>query len=448
MKNPTMRTLLALLLAAMFVVGCADDTTDSSGATGDVTAEPPTGTDVVSNESDGSTGVDAAPGPVDPCDPNPCVNPPSTTCKDNAVMAYEDTGVCTHNVEAGTAECEFTALDPVPCGDDEICTSGICAQPGDPASYEFADDASYVSSLTVPMDAADGDCCFDYNADGEIDNKLGTVLKALKTIFDANEALTEAVEGGDVNILFEYVGLDSATDDDDISMNGFFGETDAAYADNISGSADFEASDDSFLPGTATPLISFQDASIAAGVLSGGPALFVLSLPLLEGVDLVLNVHETRIEAQASAGTAGEAGDRGLNLTEGKLGGVIPMEELYAALNGYVSSSCDCLGLGEEPWLGDGSGGPWLGEGTDVKCSDTAKANKDNCDSPDDEVCNQLAGFCSIIVGVLGPDIDQDNNGLDDSLSVGLMLEAVSANITGVAGAGGDEPEVEEAGSE
>ena len=68
---------------------------------------------------------------VDPCDPNPCDNPPPSQCADDEItlITYEAPGQCT--VDAGLPQCLFVeAL--VDCQEDgKICFGGNCVEPSD-----------------------------------------------------------------------------------------------------------------------------------------------------------------------------------------------------------------------------------------------------------------------------------------------------------------------------
>ena len=60
------------------------------------------------------------------------------------------------------------------CSDDTTTSSA-----GPACSYEFTDDVAYVKGLRLGSVADDGSdaCCFDFDNDGEIDNKIGDFIK-------------------------------------------------------------------------------------------------------------------------------------------------------------------------------------------------------------------------------------------------------------------------------
>lgn len=62
---------------------------------------------------------------ADPCDPNPCDQPPPDTCTDATTRSVAaNPGTCT--VTAGRAECDYPVSD-VACAQGETCSGGVCA---------------------------------------------------------------------------------------------------------------------------------------------------------------------------------------------------------------------------------------------------------------------------------------------------------------------------------
>lgn len=425
-----LRTTLVLLAAcsiALATTACDSGDSDSgSAAAADVTVNPDpsdssadtdaAASDIVGENDSTQTGPEDVPA-VDPCESDPCATAPGPECgEDGTVMTYEDGGACSVD-DAGSAICEWTSTSTA-CAEGEVCASGACAAAGDPNEYAFSGDASYLSELTVP--GMGESCCFDFTGDGVPDNKLGTLLATLESQFNVNELISDAILDGSISIVFEHSGLDDASDDEEVGLNGFICDSDDSYEDKAAGNGNFTADASSFVPGTATPLIAFGSAAIAAGVMTAGPSLFILSLPLLEGVDLNLTIHNTQIEALSSPGTSGT----GLDLNEGKLGGVIPLGELYNALNAFGESQCSCLGL-------DGPLISWMGEGTTAVCSSDYETDACNAD-PDTETCSTIAGACGLVTTLLKADIDTNANGVKDAISIGLNFKGVSANLTGI----------------
>ncbi|MCA9513666.1 MAG: hypothetical protein KC635_01870 [Myxococcales bacterium] len=437
--------LTSAVLAAALTMGlgaCGDDgettgTTDTvqndTSTTDSTTTDTSTGDDTNVPDTSGDTTV------ADPCTPNPCTNPPAATCDDmGMVVTYGATGTCTANGSA--AECAYTS-SMADCDSGKVCAAGACVEAGDPCEYSFDEKASVVTEIRIASLAANGadgnptdHCCFDFTDDGKIDNKLGSILKTVGSLVgDLNGTIKEQVDGGSLVILLEEKGVDDTTSDSSVSLNGFLGDPvegtkTGAEAD---GMGTFTASNSSFLPGTATPLISFQDASIAASVLAGGPTVFTLSLPLLEGAPLVVQISMTRLEGKVSTGPNGKGLDIGAeNETDlgAKLGGVITLTDLYSAVNTFVAGSCVTVTDADNKLVSLGTDGKWKCASTTASGGNPAEVDTSACD--DNDPAKQLAGFCSALVAVVGPDVDTDEDGTKDAISIGLWVNATSATIT------------------
>jgi hypothetical protein len=132
-------------------------------------------------------------------------------------------------------------------------------------------------------------------------------------------------------------------------------------------------------------------------------------------------VSGTLIEAAVSVGP----NKKGLAVDNGKLGGYIKMADLYAALNAYVAGSCECLGI-------DGELIAYNDEKGKMAC---ASVENSSCDSndPDQDTCAQFSSFCGAALLFLKADVDSDDDGEKDAMSVGAWFSGTSANITGLA---------------
>ncbi|MBM4352895.1 MAG: lamin tail domain-containing protein [Deltaproteobacteria bacterium] len=72
---------------------------------------------------------------VNPCDPNPCTQPPSVdVCKDDGVTAlhYANPGVCT--VVDYVAQCDYGPTEEQCDAADKICKDGACVEPPNPCN--------------------------------------------------------------------------------------------------------------------------------------------------------------------------------------------------------------------------------------------------------------------------------------------------------------------------
>lgn len=434
-----------LLLVGFGACDSGDDTTggtdpepsadkDGSADDGDGADEPDT-----AGETDGKDpgpggdpdAVEPEPEPAaDPCETNPCTHPPATGCDDaDAVVTYKAEGTCT-NVD-GDAKCEYVVDTTTPCGEGMVCGNGACQTAGDPTEYAFAASASILTALVIPDpdDEEQEPCCFDFDGDEAPDNGLGKLITQIGGLLgadaDVNTLIAEQVTDGSLTILFEETGLDDATADTDLTLNGFFGALAEGSEPAESGNGTFTADPASFIPGTATPLIAFAGASIEAGVLAAGPSLFALNIPLADfGFTLSLSIQETQISADSALGPNGA----GLALTNGKLGGLVPLQQIADALNG-LGASCLCMGL-------DGEALFELASEEKMACTAAFKAAKPECtEEADGQICSAVSEYKGVVcpaLGIFKPDIDTDDSGKPDSFSIGIQFEATSATISGL----------------
>jgi hypothetical protein len=433
----SMRFGMAVLTAAVFAIGTVacdsggddnkPDTIITPDTVGDTTGDT-SGPDVTADTD--VTGPDADVVVTDPCDPNPCNNPPATSCTADGLstVTYVAVGTCAANGTA--AACTYAEDATTACGADMKCAQGKCVETVTEITYEFDEAASYVSKLGI----ADDTCCFDFDEDGKMDNGLAALLGLLGQFLgdtDVNTLLQEQIDSGTITLLLENDGLSDAVNQaTGLKLNGFFGTAETDLATNVAGNGMFMASRSSFIEGTQTPLIS-MDAVIAAGVLTAGPSLFQLTIPLgdlLEGAEtsLDLTIENTRVMSDVSIGANG----KGLTMANGKLGGVVPVSQFATALN-QLTADCACLGAG---------GDIIQVVSTDPKklklgCTAGFNAATPTCTEADGTICSALGENKSLVcpaLGILPFDQDADGDGQKDSISVGITLEGVSGTISGL----------------
>ena len=427
MQKSTMHLLIALVFVAVGLVGCDDDGATPTTTPGDDTAV--TTTDTAGEQQGDATGPadDAGPAddttevpePVDPCDPNPC-GAQAAACDGDFAVTYGE-GTCTNVDDA--AVCDYTE-EKVDCAaDDMSCINGACISAGTPDDIAFSDVGSWVDSIVIGSGDADDACATDLDGDGVVDNGLGKLLNQLKPLvgdFDANGVIAENIANGSMTLIFDWAGLDDtfAGDASGVTMRGFFGEdADDDAANNLAGDGEYYVNPDSFIEGTDVSLIHFADVEIAGGAFTAGPAPFSLSLPLFEGITMDVDVANTYI---GGAGVAHNG--TGVEVSDGTIGGVIPMEQLYGALNLYVEANCDCLGIEQGVSLIT-----YLDENTKAQCAPVNSICTD-----EDGFCGQIGQFCAVAVGVIKADIDSDDSGEEDGISVGLYYTAQSGTILGL----------------
>ncbi|MGM0574371.1 MAG: hypothetical protein ACQEXJ_01375 [Myxococcota bacterium] len=434
---------LAVFAAAALAVGfaaCDSDDGDGNGGTEDVTTDnggpDGVGGDVeddttpepdTQDEDDTNGTPDVGPDveedvDTDPCDPNPCTAPPADGCNadESAILTYDAEGTCTPDGDSYSCDYGETSTD---CEGTTVCTvSGgtpECVEPQGPPT-EFAAESAFVSSLSFPAEGEE--CCFDFDDDGEVDNGIGGLLDSLAPLvgedLDVNGLLAEQIEEGTIAILFEGAGY--ADDPMDFFMNGYFGTALTDWTANSAGEGEFEVDPASF-DASGAPLISFP-AQDDGGVLTTEESVFALSIPISDfGFTLNLTIQNAIIEGDVSV-----AGNGGLEVSNGKLGGLVPMSQLAAALND-VADGCTCLNI-------DGPAFELAAEDK-LGCTAAAKAATPECEAADGDICTGIGdnlGIACTAIGVLKPDIDTDDTGKADHFSVGLQFEAVAATLVGL----------------
>ncbi len=390
---------------------------DGTGGEPDPTGEPDAG-------PEGQPDTDPEPeGGGDPCDPNPCTTPPADTCIDGEVVTYAADGACADS--GGAAACTYEGSASA-CAMGLKCWQGECIEGGgEIGDYPFSGDASVINALGL----ADTSCCFDFDGDGSNDNGVMSLLNSFLPLIgqdlDVQGMIDEAIEGGDISILFEQIGLDDATNDASLSIAGFAGyDEDEDYSDNLAGTGSFLVQPLSFDPVSGQPLIHFAEAAIAGGVLEAGPGDFAIATEL-QGQPINVVVKNTMMEADSSEGTSGS----GLDLDDGIMGGVIPMAQIVDLGNDFLGN-CTCFGTG-------GADVFQLAGEDSLKCTSSFQTSSPSCiDGVDESACVTLAEYkgllCSIGVGLIKPDIDTDLSGKPDAFSIGLTFAAVSAEVVGV----------------
>ncbi len=226
------------------------------------------------------------------------------------------------------------------CGTDKTCDplQGICID-----NCDWATDkpmtwgpVGAVSALQTPADAEVVKAtCFDYTADGLGDNGLKGLAGQV------NGPLADAVNGGDIAILFELFGVTDFQNTASFQLNGLMGES---TAEPPATTGDFYIDESSYVTEICQPMIYFKNAKIENGVLSAGPSEFRLSIPISEEV----MIDATLIQAQLKGTIANGDAATGFELTGGVLSGVLTKEELQTAID-TLQAECDAAPATDKP---------------------------------------------------------------------------------------------------
>jgi len=305
------------------------------------------------------------------------------------------------------------------------------ADGGDPTSYVFSEAMTAFDSLSLAEDdpttpdVDEGDCCFDYDDDGEPDNGMGGLLQSLGSFLGAslpeggvNGLIAEQVASGELVVYLEQKGLgvaagDMTPSDPSINLAVLFGRGDGPT---------YTVGPASFWEGTATPTLLFDNGQISDGILTAGPTQGGGGGATSGG--FFQDMHTVRIQAQAYR----PAGADGLTIDDGILGGLVPLTVLSDGLND-TANACSCLGLG-------GAGMLELAAQDKLACTQEMKDASPTCiEATDGALCMGLAdnkGIVCTAIGILKPDIDTDEDGTKDSFSIGFRFTGVPVTVSGL----------------
>lgn len=156
-RNGKAAKLLVVLLAACWLAACGGKTDDDKETTqpGDVSGETATG-DVLEEVADDVSAETTG----DPCQPNPCDQPPAAACSEGTqvLTTYADTGTCTVG-DDGAAKCAYEETTTDCLVDDMVCVVDECVDPctGDPCTDPPADYCDDNGMTLVTYDAT-GTC--------------------------------------------------------------------------------------------------------------------------------------------------------------------------------------------------------------------------------------------------------------------------------------------------
>jgi hypothetical protein len=267
-------------------------------------------------------------------------------------------------------------------------------------------------SLRIPLVTADLDVlALDLDGDGMGDNGLGKAYVALETLgtalFDPRpDGYDESVARGRTILLFDARAATFARDEAATgqalegaapSTAPCADESDLACARHLDG-------DTSFVPALAAP--THAPGTLRAGVLAFGPG--VATMPVLVSSEPVW-VPVARAHVLAELDSDG--------LTHGRFGGAIAMQDVELLLI------------------------PELHRGITARLEASCPGGTCEPESPGAELLALLDGdmsgtitlaevqSSSLVQTLLGPDVDLDDDGSDDALSLTIGFEAVPASL-------------------
>lgn len=412
--NKTMTKLCFLsLMTVGFAAACSGDPADNNGTT---TQDMNTSTD---NDMNGGGGDDMKGGGMD-ADMGETPEPDMPG------------GMDMGDDMSGGGETAQSCSDPNP---PARCNA-------DPGTFTDWAPASVVSKLqlTATMDSEiEGEtlegCCYDFTGDGELNNALGGLVDSLGGTFDfdlagINETLQGAIDDGSVALVLEHQGVDPANGGP-FAINFLLGQQDGDFlAPDAAGGNQYKINPASFDQGV-WPQARIGNATLAGTSVSGGPGVVALSFTLF-GINLNLRIVAAQVEASVTS-TEG-----GVKLENGKLGGVLRINDLVGAVNNFAATNCGCLMLDNAPLIN----GDNVADG--YSCTGVTQSTCENGAGEFDSVCAQVSEQCGLVATALPAlaDVNSEAIGTEcyddetcDSLSVGFRFEAAGAVITGVGAA-------------
>jgi hypothetical protein len=371
---------------------------------------------------------------------------------DEAETSTTDTGTTdtgttdTGTTDTGTADTTDTGTTDTDTGTVDTGTVDTTPVPTD---EQYSGPFSYVWRIQLPQSGTDAECCFDFTGDGVTDNGLGTLTGALGAISpdtDIQATLDSAVADGDIALLLEYAGLAELTKTgptqlwfylatNDIDGDGS-GDQDWATALKA-GEGIFQVQPTS-LAADGSPLIKFESAAIRSNTLTAGPGDFPLTIPIPGLLTLDVTIEQAQIVADVRPEASGiftndaDIDSDGDGTPEvwggGKLGGVIPVDQVIGILND-LANDCACAGIAADAEV------IIAGEGTDqydVACDPNITINDSACTDADGLICGNLSTVCGFApalptLGLI--DVDTNGNTIPDAISVGLRLSMSGATL-------------------
>ncbi|MEM9072493.1 MAG: MYXO-CTERM sorting domain-containing protein, partial [Myxococcota bacterium] len=250
-----------------------------------------------------------------------------------------------------------------------------------------------VSQLQLP--GSRDEFGWDLDGDGSVDAAMGELVELTSSLgITLDDYLRGAIEGGRLQVL-----LDSTVKDGEVLVLGYQG---------VDGERIEDVVDNFYRHGDAPigVLVGSIDEERNVEARGEGSFEFRMRLTDLDGLEIVLPVDAARFEGQV-----------GGFLVEGTLGGAVPVaslaEGVFEPLASYINTliaaddgcpeNCDRRSLGLALILIDGDG--------------------DGSVSAD-----ELAGY-EPLQERLAPDIDLDEDGTPDAISIALRVSAVRANL-------------------
>ncbi len=271
---------------------------------------------------------------------------------------------------------------------------------------------SIFTSFQVDGDS-DNLCCFDYTGDGTNNNILGTTLDSFDQLASINQSIADNIDNGTLMLSLEHDGLTAIPSTDSYGLNLWLGQS-------VDSNGAITINPTSVDQGTY-PQAHVNNAEIGSdGSFTAGPGTVNITVSLLN-TPLTLVISEAQLSGTVDMDKSSIAD--GVFINDGKLGGVVRSKDVLDAVNGYAST-CDCLGLGSDKLITYDESDV---NGT-VACT---PLDNDTCDS--NSTCEKVGSSCMLISSVPAlADVDTNNDGTPDALSIGARFTTDGATFSGI----------------
>lgn len=233
----------------------------------------------------------------------------------------------------------------------------------------------------VDVDGNPDTCAPQNDCEGGVNNQLSGLFGMMEKFVSANGELTSAIATGDLNLVLEwgnYKGPDIAFD---LAVHPATPDLPREECNWQLEQCVFTVQDSTFDPETCEPVVLFKNAVLANGAITaGGPeSIFILPVPLSASAELNLIMRAVKIHGSVISGADGPY------IVGGLIGGAVRYDDIIAAIQQIPESAY--LPVGKETLI-------------------------------------------TLLDLFVVPDVDTDDDGQPDAVSIGLKFEARPATIS------------------
>jgi hypothetical protein len=298
------------------------------------------------------------------------------------------------------------------CGDDTVQTQLDAQTGGDGHVYNDAGPDMYipqddtgpdmvptepallttvVDKLTAPTSATE--FAVDLDGNGTKDNQLGAIMGVVASFYAVQPEIDNQINSGALIMLME-VFAQALTDDQQTRLQYHMGnDNDGDPTDNFSGSEEFGLS-------STSPTNLILQGGITSGAMKVGPGDLQISLPLMPGSLVVVDLKKSQVTADVSAS----------GMANGQINGAIPESDVDQKIIPMMAQMLTNL-------LADPNIDPGMKIILDPNSDGTVTA---------DEIKKNV-----LISAFLASDVDTDGDKTLDALSAGMGFTAVPCKIAG-----------------